>query len=284
MSQIARFEALAERLVEGTFARLFAGYLHPLEVATHLARAMEDHQVRTPGGVALAPTHYWICLHPQDFGPLLTHRPTLPEDLAEHVAALAREAGLVLTGPPVVAVEPLLEVPPHSVRVEARWQPEEASQEATREMTEEEQRHIQAAAGEEPRGQPFLIVGDRHVELTQPVVSIGRALDNEIILEDPRVSRHHAQLRRRFGRYILYDLGSSGGTTVNGYPVQECVLHPGDVLSFAGVEVIYGEEVPDPPEPGEEDTPTLGMEGGAVEEEEAGHGEASACSTPRGGG
>ena len=50
MSKIARFEALAERLVEGTFARLFAGRLRPLEVATHLTRALEDDQVLSPDG------------------------------------------------------------------------------------------------------------------------------------------------------------------------------------------------------------------------------------------
>jgi len=268
MNRIERFEALAERLVEGTFARLFAGYLHPLEVATHLARAMEDRRVRAPDGTFLAPTHYWIYLHPKDFGPLIAQRPSLAEDLAEHVARLAQEAGLTLTGPPVVAVEPLLDVPPRSVRVEARWEPsEEIAAGSTREMAEEEQEAIRAAAEEERRGQPFLIIdGERHVDLTEPVVNIGRALDNDVILEDPRVSRHHAQLRRRFGRYVLYDLGSSGGTTVNGYPVQECVLQPGDVLSFAGVEVIYGEDpLSPPPAPDGGDTPALGEEEATAE-------------------
>ncbi len=261
MNRLDRFEALAEWLVEGTFARLFAGYLHPLEVATHLARAMEDHRVHAPDGSLLAPTHYWIYLHPQDFGLLVAHCPTLAEELVEHVTALAREAGLALTAPPVVSVEPLLDVAPRSVRVEARWQPPEGAEPgSTREMTEEEQEAVRAAVEEEPRGRPFLIVdGDRHVELTEPVVDIGRALDNDIILEDPRVSRHHAQLRRRYGRYILYDLGSSGGTSINGYPVQECVLQPGDVISFAGVNVIYGEDPPPVVEPGEEDTPALGV-------------------------
>jgi len=260
MNRIARFEALAEWLVEGTFARLFAGYLHPLEVATHLARAMEDHRVYAPDGTSLAPTHYWVYLHPQDFGLLIASRPSLAEDLVEHVADLAREAGLVLVGPPVVSVEPLTTVPPRSVRVEARWQSADGAVEgATREMTDEEQAAIQEAAQEEPRGRPFLIVGgERHVELTESVVGIGRALDNDIIIEDPRVSRHHAQLRRRYGRYILYDLGSSGGTTINGYPVEECVLQPGDVISFAGVEVIYGEDPhPTSPEAGEGDTSAL---------------------------
>jgi len=263
MNRIARFEALAERLVEGTFARLFAGHLHALEVARHLAHAMEDRQAYAADGVALAPTHYWVYLHPDDFEPLLADRPTLAEDLAGYVAELVRQAGLILVRPPSVFVEPQAEVPRHSVRVEARWQPaENAEGSSTREMTEEEQATIQAAVEEEPGGQPFLIIdGQRHVDLVEPVVSIGRALDNDIILEDPRVSRHHVQLRRRYGRYILYDLGSSGGTTINGYPVQECVLQSGDVISLAGAEIIYGEDLLSaPPEPEHGDTPALGVQ------------------------
>ena len=256
MNQLDRFEALAEWLVEGTFARLFAGYLHPLEVATHLARAMEDHRVAAPDGTLLAPTDYWIYLHPQDFGPLISRRPTLPDMMAEHVAGLAREAGLVLTAPPRVFVEPLLDVPPHSVRVKAIWQAaEEEEAAATREMTDEEQETVHEAAEAEPRGRPYLVVrGRRHVSLDGSVVSVGRALDNDIILEDRRVSRHHVQLRRRYGRYVLYDVGSSGGTMINDYPVQECVLHPGDVISLAGAEIIYGEDQLPAPDPERGDT------------------------------
>ncbi|HEY68247.1 MAG TPA: DUF3662 domain-containing protein [Thermoflexia bacterium] len=259
MSKIARFEALAERLVEGTFARLFAGRLSPLEVATHLTRAMEDHQVVSPEGTPQAPTHYWVHLHPDNCDALAIEQPALEEELAHHVTELAAQAGLALEVTPVVHVLPDEGIGPHEVHVEARWMPEEVPEtEKTREM-EASGGEARAAAEMLPLGRPFLILeGHRHVNLLQPVVSIGRALDNDVIIEDPRVSRHHAQLRRRYGRYVLYDLGSSGGTTINGYPVEECVLHSGDVISFAGVQVIYGEDPPTPvPLPGSENTPPL---------------------------
>jgi len=257
MSKIARFETMAERLVEGTFARLFAGRLSPLEVATHLTRAMEDYQALSPDGTPQAPTHYWVYLHPDDCEALAVEQPALETELAHHVTELAVQAGLALKVTPAVHVLPDKGMAPHEVRVEARWMPEEVAEvEKTREM---EASKGEAEATVAPQGRPFLILeGHRHVNLLQPVVSIGRALDNDVIMEDARVSRHHAQLRQRYGRYVLYDLGSSGGTQINDYPVEECVLHSGDVISFAGAQVIYGEDPLTPiPLPGSEDTPPL---------------------------
>jgi len=259
MSRIARFEALAERLVEGTFARLFAGRLSPLEVATHLTRALEDYHVLSPAGTPQAPTHYWVYLHPDDCRALAVEQPALERELAHHVAALAAQAGLTLEITPVIYVLAGEGIGAHQVHVEARWMPEEATEvEKTREI-EAGEVEAGAAATSAPQGRPFLILeGRRHVNLLQPIVSIGRALDNDVIVEDPRVSRHHAQLRRRYGRYVLYDLGSSGGTTINGYPVEECVLHSGDIISFAGIQTIYGEDSLSPiPPSGSEDTPPL---------------------------
>ena len=262
MSKIARFEALAEQLVEGTFARLFAGRLRPLEVATHLTRALEDCQVISPNGIPQAPTHYWVYLHPDDCQALASEQPALEIELACHVAELAVQAGLALEIRPLVCVVPDEGMAPRQVRVEARWMPDEAAGvEKTRQMENDEE-DVEAAASLAPRGRPFLILaGRRHVNLLQPVISVGRALDNDMIIEDPRVSRHHAQLRLRYGRYVLYDLSSSGGTHINGYPVEECVLHSGDVISLAGVQIIYGEDPPTPvPLPESADTPALAPE------------------------
>lgn len=246
MNKIARFEALAERLVEGTFARLFAGRLHPLKVATHLTRAMEDHQVLSPEGTPQAPTHYWVYLHPDDCEALEIEQPSLTKDLAHHVAELAAQADLSLDATPVVHIMPDEHMVLHNVHVEARWMPAEAKPvESTREMEGDDEPEVETVEPPSPDNYPFLILeGRRHVSLRRAVISIGRALDNDVIIEDPRVSRYHAQLRQRYGRYVLYDLGSSDGTQINGYPVEECVLHSGDVISFAGVQVIYGEDPP----------------------------------------
>lgn len=257
MNRIARFEALAEQWVEGTFARLFGGHIHPLEVAHYIARAMEDACSPTADGIPLAPTRYRIDLHPQDLDALRIRHPAPEEELARYVENLARQAGMVLPTAPSIVLNPLPDLPPHTVRVQAFREPAEGEDEsATCQMDGES-----SLPSEPSPGRCFLIVGGtRHVPLTAPTVNIGRALDNDVIIEHPRVSRHHAQLRHRYGRYVIYDLGSSGGTLVNGYPVQECVLRSGDIISLADFEIIYGEEPASPPDvPSEETSPTEGI-------------------------
>lgn len=258
MNKIAQFESLAKRLVEGTFARLFAGQLPPTKVAVHLTQAMEEHQAHSSGATPQAPTHYWVHLDPNDYAALAAERPSLEGELARHIAELAAQSNLALEGGPVVRVVADEALASHDVRVDARWMPEETDESGeTREIDAGDESEDKEAKA--PAGRPFLILeGQRHVDLTQPMVSIGRALDNDVIVEDPRVSRHHAQLRQRYGHYVLYDLGSSGGTRINGYPIGECLLRSGDVISLAGVQVIYGEDPPATiPLPEGEDTPPL---------------------------
>ncbi len=103
----------------------------------------------------------------------------------------------------------------------------------------------------------FVVVdGVKVIPLTQPVVSIGRRVENTIVLDDPRISRNHAQLRAIKGRYVLYDLDSTGGCSVNGVRVSQSLLYPGDVISLAGVNLVYGQKNP-PPRPDLKETAPL---------------------------
>jgi hypothetical protein len=275
LNPLSRFEQLAERLVEGAFGRWFAGQLHPLEVALQLARAVEDGQVLNLRGEHLAPTVYWVYLNPADYEALRQAQPALPEDLTQSVIELVAQAQLVLSQTPVVEVHSAESIPRHQVSVAARYVPQEIQSGHTLEMGKDVQSDasdagkgvqlnapttaLRAELERSPDAAPFLIVeGRRTVLLTRPIVTAGRSLDNDVIVNDSRVSRHHAQLRRRAGRYVIYDLGSSGGTFVNQDRVSECLLQPGDVISLAGVQIIYGEDALTPPAPpSAQDTPPL---------------------------
>lgn len=101
-----------------------------------------------------------------------------------------------------------------------------------------------------------VIDGVKVIPLTQPVVSIGRRVENTIVLDDPRISRNHIQLRAIKGRYVLYDLDSTGGSFVNGVKVTQSLLYPGDVISLAGFNLVYGQKNP-PPRPDLKETAPL---------------------------
>jgi predicted component of type VI protein secretion system len=76
-------------------------------------------------------------------------------------------------------------------------------------------------------------------ELTDERITIGRAPDNMIQIDDPSVSGRHAQLLLVEERYRLKDLGSTNGTRVNHEPVTEALLRVGDRIRFGKVEARY---------------------------------------------
>ena len=98
---------------------------------------------------------------------------------------------------------------------------------------------------EEVPNNAFLIIhGTKVFPLTKTVINIGRRMENDLTIDDPRVSRDHAQLRVSNGRFIIFDLNSTGGTYVNSQRSHQSVLYPGDVISLAGVPLIYGQDNP----------------------------------------
>ena len=123
----------------------------------------------------------------------------------------------------------------------------------------------------------FLIIeGVKVHPLNEAVVNIGRRLENQLVIDDPRVSRNHAQLRAIKGRFVLFDLNSTGGTFVNGQRTSQTVLYPGDVISLAGVALIFGQDNPPPrpdlattsplnPDPGTSERPTATLEHNTVD-------------------
>ena len=82
--------------------------------------------------------------------------------------------------------------------------------------------------------------GRVYAHLPAPV-TIGREDDNDIQLNDDRVSRFHAKLQVDAGKVILTDLDSTNGTRVNGHPIQMRVLQSGDVLSIGRCLLVISE-------------------------------------------
>lgn len=104
--------------------------------------------------------------------------------------------------------------------------------------------------------------------LDKPEMNIGRELTNEIVINDPEVSRRHARVMVQGVNYILEDLGSTNGTSVNGLTLAgPYLLKPGDTIVLgeqvsmgfepvgAAAEVTVGQEAPRPVQPAPQPVP-----------------------------
>ncbi|UCG23754.1 MAG: DUF3662 domain-containing protein [Chloroflexota bacterium] len=231
MSPLTRFEKFARELVEGSVDRLLGEQYIMAEAAGALAAAVE----RSRQDDMLA-NRYEISLHPDTLSQLMSQTPGAAEFLEELLVRLAAEGKMVLAGDAQIELGADEKVAKGMARVTAHLSAPQDEPTAVL---------IRKKSPTAPleRIDAFLIVnGRRHVTLGRAVTSIGRALDNHVVLEEPGVSRKHAQIRWRSGRFVIFDLGSRAGTIVNDRAVHEQGLNPGDVIRLGSAAIIFGQE------------------------------------------
>jgi len=235
-------ELLVERLqgfVEVLLAALPKGKFPLDETASHWAREIAASAKSDASGRRFAPDQYTLSMHPKDFEALTEADHLSQSKLSEALRSALEHSQYALSREPhiTLATDPMLGR--GQLRVIA-WHSSDPTEAAS---------HVEEPANETPpKGAFFMVEGSRHFPLDRPLINIGRRLDNQLVLEDPHISRRHAQLRARGYRYVLYDLNSTAGTRVNGKQVQEWVLRPGDVVTLATVQLIYGEDPKGPPD------------------------------------
>ncbi|MGD2252189.1 MAG: DUF3662 and FHA domain-containing protein [Anaerolineales bacterium] len=232
---LARLEKRIEQLLEGSIERLFGGRMSLTSVASHLARAMEGGAFKDSQGKLWAPDRYALSIHPEDASGLFSSAPDLPADLGKAVLEAARSSGLTLAEDPVVRIDADPDQARGRVHV-AAWHGGSALGK-TQSMPSPTEEVSQAL----PQGAHFLI-GNQRFEMDRPVINVGRHPQNHLVLDDPYVSRWHAQLRAREGRYVLFDLGAKAGVLVNERPARQHALKPGDAVTIGEVRLIYSED------------------------------------------
>jgi hypothetical protein len=248
MGIFARLEAFLERLFEAPAGRLGAT-LQPVLLTKRIERAMDSGKTFGAAGV-IVPNRYDLHLHPADFAAFEPYRGSLEDDLAHGAAARARRERYHLVARPSVTLVADPAVPRGDVRVAANVV-DVAGEAVPQPMPAEasDQTMVLARPGHEPAtpdsaSRAFLLVhtdGAPRVrfDLGGAVISIGRASDNDVIVDDPEVSRHHCQLKLQHGAYSLADLGSRNGSWINGQPVSEVALGPGDVIRIGSTEIEF---------------------------------------------
>ncbi len=213
MQSLQRFEELVERLMEGSFARLFRSPIQPAEIAKRLEREMEAHPTISVGRTYV-PNHYEVSLNPEDFAEFEPFRHSLEHNMAEFVSELAAERGYSLVSRPRVILKENGGTPRRGIEVDAHLSDEPAvaasptaagdtSRVAPREPEIARTHAMPQILRSLPQARPAMrsaaappvaylqpLEGDiagRDFQLNKTLLSIGRGLDNDLVIDDPRV-------------------------------------------------------------------------------------------------
>jgi len=235
-SSLKELEARLERWIEGSIIRLFSNQIPAASLANQLAQAMESGLHISEHGMSHAPDNYRVSLNPETLHKLEISTSELADQLSEGLFNAARDQAYLLAQHPSIIITQDPELSQWTIKV-AAWH-------STSPLEETHEMNVAIEKGQVlfPAGAFLIVDGDQHFPLDRPVINIGRRQDNQLILDNPQISRTHTQIRARQGRFILFDLGSKSGTFVNEIAVRQHILQPGDVITIAGVYLVYGEE------------------------------------------
>jgi len=254
MSMLRNLEAKLGGLVEGAFGRAFKSSVQPVELAHKLAKEMEENQVVSVSRVYV-PNHYRVFLSPQDREQFSTYESALRKELSDYLLEHARQEGLALTSRPQIELmtDDRLDVGEFGIQAQLLSPPEEELPAAAAEAApsagdfghtmvyspDRAARVLDADRAPQDAGRALLVWEGRRSVLSGDVVLLGRSRECEVMLEDPNVSRKHAEVRRDGGRWVVADLGSTNGIKVNGRRVDRAQLEPGDRITLGLTELTF---------------------------------------------
>jgi hypothetical protein len=256
MSFFRSIENKLEGLVEGGFGRAFKSSVQPVELAHKLAKEMGDHKTVGVANVYV-PNEFEIYLGADDFEHLTSFADSLKTELSNYVTAFAGREGWTLVAAPRIelfkdddlrvgefgiatrtvnapAVAPSVEPMPAAAAVPPVAVPPVAM---STPMVDQTVLYDRPAA--RPAAAAFLSGPAGQYELREAVTVIGRSRRCDIVVDDPNVSRQHAEVRRQGDSYVLHDLGSTNGTRVNRRDARQATLQNGDRVEVGTTELRF---------------------------------------------
>jgi hypothetical protein len=243
MSVLRTLESKIAGLVEGTFNRAFRSEVRPVEIARKLAREMEEHTSVTLSRTYV-PNEYRVFLSPRDRERFAGYEAALADELAGYLLEHARRERFTLPARPVIEFETdgrlgLGEFGIQTGIVTAHEEEEDAvvpAEQSGRTMVYSNAGRLAEPLEERARAraQTALLVHDGRRLVVGPTgVTLGRSRQCDIVLNDPNISREHAEIRPRGGSWVLTDLGSTNGSRINGRTVESSeVVKPGDEIEL----------------------------------------------------
>ena len=227
MGVLQRFERRIEEMVNRPFARAFKAEVQPVEIASALQREVDARAAIVSRGRTMVPNEFVVVLGEHDHERLSTYTEALGSELASMVSEHAKEQHYAFLGPVSVTFErdDGLETGRFHVRSEA----------------------VAGAVAADPSrgsgagrtGNPWLEVGSTTYALTGPTTRIGRGNDTDLRIDDPGISRNHAEVRQQGGDVTIVDVGSTNGIVINGRRVQQARLDDGAAVVLGSTTLIF---------------------------------------------
>jgi Protein of unknown function (DUF3662)/Inner membrane component of T3SS, cytoplasmic domain len=253
VSVLQRFEKRLEGLVEGAFAKVFKGVVHPVEILNAMQREAEAHKAILAGGRTLVPNRYVIDLSPYDHSRLAPYAAALAQELAQSQAEFIGEQAWTVYGDVIVEIERGDGLDTGMFRVTAEVYTGGDVQPVPQPAYEPppgyppQQQYDQQGGGYPPQQQQpggaravRLVSGDgRTYPLQIGSTVIGRGDQANLRLPDVGISRRHARLDFDGAQVVLTDLGSTNGTMVNGQRVSAVALNPGDMIQLGTTTLTF---------------------------------------------
>jgi FhaA, N-terminal domain/FHA domain len=247
MSVLRSLESKIADLVEGTFSRAFRSEVRPVEIARKLAREMEEHKSSSLSRTYV-PNEYRVFLSPRDRQRFSGYETSLADELAGYLLEHARREQLTLMSRPVIEFETDGRLGLGEFGIQAGTvQPvkeEPAPVEPTgRTMVYSTAGRLATPLEERARSREqtaLLLLDGRRLVVGPAGVTLGRSRECDVVLQDPNVSRTHAEIRPRGGSWVVADLGSTNGSRLNGRVVTGSeVVKPGDEIELGSTRLTF---------------------------------------------
>jgi hypothetical protein len=248
---LQRFEKRLEGLVEGAFAKVFKGVVHPVEILNAMQREAEAHKAILAGGRTLVPNRYVIDLSPYDHSRLAPYAAALAQELAQSQAEYIGEKGWTVYGDVIVEIERGDGLDTGMFRVTAEVYtggdvpPAPAYDQGPAHQGYDQQQYPPYAGGGMPqqpasgRGVRLVANDGRSYPLSIGSTVIGRGDQANLRLPDVGISRRHARLDYDGAQVVLTDLGSTNGSMVNGQRISAVALNPGDMVQIGTTTLTF---------------------------------------------
>ena len=90
----------------------------------------------------------------------------------------------------------------------------------------------------------YLVINSQIFPLEKAITRIGRKLDNDLVIQDPLISRSHAEIHQVTTGFTLIDLNSTTGTHLNNQRITRHKLTSGDLFYLANIPIMFIEDNP----------------------------------------